>query len=55
MAREGDFGKCDVSIRQKLQYENYMRGKPDATHPNEIELNQEVMYQINNSTQEASD
>lgn len=44
MAREGDFGKCNVSLKQKLQYEAYMRGHRDAVHPNEIELNQEASY-----------
>lgn len=54
MAREGDFGICDVPIKKKLQYEAYMQLKPDALHPNEIELEQEAECKISTMEKETS-
>ena len=36
MARTGKFGICNVSLRQKVQYEAYMTKQPGAAHPNSI-------------------
>ena len=39
MARHGKFGICNVSLRQKVQYESYMTMQPNTPHPNTIQIN----------------
>ena len=39
MAKTGGFKTCDVPLRMKVDYENYMRRLPDTKHPAEIWAN----------------
>ena len=53
MCQEGDFKKCDIPLRKKIEYEKFMTMQPGAITPEEIVIDQDNLLggqQINTSS-----
>ena len=46
MCKHGDFGKNDMPVRVKLQYEEFMKMEPGATDPKELDVDPESLLQL---------
>jgi len=46
MCKHGEFGKNDMPVRTKLQYEEFMKMEPGATDPKDLEVDPESLFQL---------
>lgn len=45
MCKEGEFGKCNIPLRKKIEYEKYMTMQPRAVSPEDIVIDNDDLLQ----------